>query len=307
MKLARQKLSKYYAEVTPTAGMLLISAHVLDPCRKLWSFRKWDKGMDINPEDETSYTTQYQKAILKYVENEYCAKHWRVPVNELQCILRSNFVPLATPSGCCQLSFDPYDLFSDDEEYLIPNNVAKMTSRRSDCAARLMTATRLYLHSPPEAPKNWGQINPNLNDYNSHQMEISSTFWIPDITDWWRQQVETHSTYADLSNVACNIFSIIPHGIGVGTSFLLWRDVITWRQSKTTGETLQEKVVVRQFARATNGILAGNDPVLDTTNTDNDSEMKKRWRDDSCLIHFGHGRDHQIILVTLSIWWCGCI
>jgi len=58
VKLARQKLSKYYAEVTPTTGMLQISAHILDPFRKLRSFRKWDKGMDINPEDETSYTTQ---------------------------------------------------------------------------------------------------------------------------------------------------------------------------------------------------------------------------------------------------------
>jgi len=31
--------------------------------------------MDINPEDEISYTTQYQEAFLMYVENEYCAKH----------------------------------------------------------------------------------------------------------------------------------------------------------------------------------------------------------------------------------------
>jgi hypothetical protein len=71
VKLARQKLSKCYAEVTPAIGMLLISVHILDPFRKLRSFRKWDKGMDINPEDETSYTTQYQEALLKYVENEH--------------------------------------------------------------------------------------------------------------------------------------------------------------------------------------------------------------------------------------------
>jgi len=56
-------------------GMLLISAQILDPFQKLQSFKKWDKGMDINPEDETSYTTQYQVAFLKYVENEYYAKH----------------------------------------------------------------------------------------------------------------------------------------------------------------------------------------------------------------------------------------
>jgi len=75
VQFARRKLSKYYAEVTPTTGMLFISAHILDPFCKLRSFRKWDKGMDINPEDKTSYTTEYQEAFSKYVENEYCAKH----------------------------------------------------------------------------------------------------------------------------------------------------------------------------------------------------------------------------------------
>jgi hypothetical protein len=57
VKLARQKLSKYHAAVTTMTCMLLISTQILDPFRKLRSFRKWDKGMDINPEHETSYTT----------------------------------------------------------------------------------------------------------------------------------------------------------------------------------------------------------------------------------------------------------
>ncbi|KAF8251989.1 hypothetical protein K440DRAFT_636172 [Wilcoxina mikolae CBS 423.85] len=106
-------------------------------------------------------------------------------------------------------------------------------------------------------------------------MEISSTFWIPDITDWWRQQKETHSKYTDLSNVARDIFSIIPHGLGVGASFSLGRDVIGCKQSKATGETIREKVVLRQFAQANNGILACADPEMDTTNTENDWEIKK--------------------------------
>jgi hypothetical protein len=58
VKLARQKLSKYYAEMTPTMGKVLISAHIFNLFRKLPSFREWDKAMDINPEDETCYTTQ---------------------------------------------------------------------------------------------------------------------------------------------------------------------------------------------------------------------------------------------------------
>jgi hypothetical protein len=58
VKCAQQKLSKYYTEVTPMTGMLLITAHILDPFRQFPSFRKWDKGMHIHPQDETSYTTQ---------------------------------------------------------------------------------------------------------------------------------------------------------------------------------------------------------------------------------------------------------
>jgi hypothetical protein len=111
-----------------------------------------------------------------------------------------------------------------------------------------LTTARFYLNSPSETPKNWGQINPNLNDYHSDPMMISTTFCILDITDWWRQLEEQHSKYADLSNVARDIFSIIPHGVGVEARFSLGRDDIGWRQSKTTGETVHEKVVVRQFA-----------------------------------------------------------
>jgi hypothetical protein len=136
VKIARQKLSKYYADVTPSMGMLLIAGHILDPFRMLRSFRKWNKGTDINPEDETSYPTQYQEAFLNYVENEYCAKHRQVPVNNLKSLPISNPIPAAKASASCQSSFDAYDLSNDDEEYLTLNIVAETTPGRSDCAAR---------------------------------------------------------------------------------------------------------------------------------------------------------------------------
>ena len=81
--------------------------------------------------------------------------------------------------------------------------------------------------------------------------------------------------YPDRCNVARAIFFIIPHGLAVEASSSLGRDVIGGRQSKTTGEAFCQKVVVRQFARANNGILAGADPELDTMNTENDSEIEK--------------------------------
>jgi len=105
-------------------------------------------------------------------------------------------------------------------------------------------------------------------------MEIHCTFWIPDITDWWHQQEEFYSKYTDLSNVACDIFWIIPHGVGVEASFSIGRDVIDCKQSKTTGATHRKNVLVRQFAQTNHEILAGDDPGLDTAETENDFEMK---------------------------------
>jgi hypothetical protein len=72
---------------------------------------------------------------------------------------------------------------SNDDEYVTPNNVAETTPRQTDHTARVLTAARRYLNFPSEAPKHWRKINPNLNDYHSDPMEISSTFWIPDIPD----------------------------------------------------------------------------------------------------------------------------
>ena len=83
--------------------------------------------MDINPEDKTFYTIQYQEGFLRYVENEYCAKHLRVPVNKYESLLGSNLIPSATASGFLQSSFDPYDLSSDGEGHMMANNGAETT------------------------------------------------------------------------------------------------------------------------------------------------------------------------------------
>jgi len=116
-------------------------------------------------------------------------------------------------------------LSSDDHEYLTPNYATETTLGRSNLVARILNTARLCLNSPPEESHNWGQIDPNLTDYHSDPMEISSTFCLPDVTDWWRQQEVMHSMYADLCNVARDIFYIIPPGVGVVARFSLGRDV----------------------------------------------------------------------------------
>jgi len=196
--------------------------------------------MDINAKDKTSYTTQYQEAFLKYMETKYYAEHRRLPVTKPESIPSNNLLSSAMASRSGPSSYDQYYLSSDNVECLMHYNAAKMTPGQTNCAVPSLTAARLYLHSPPQSPQNWGQINPYLNDYHSNPMEISRTFWLPAITHCWWQQEKTHSKYADHSNVARNIFCIIPHCAGVEACFSLGRDLIGWRQSRTTHETLCE-------------------------------------------------------------------
>jgi len=256
-------------------GRLLISAHILYTFQRLQSFRKWDKGVDIYHMDRTSYTTQHQEAFLQSVENGPCTNHRCLPVTIPERVLSNNLFYSATAPGSGQSLYDSYDLYRGDEEYLMPKNVAKTTPRPSNCAAPFLTAARLYLNSPPELPQDLEQMNPNHNHYHSDPIEISSTFWIADITDWWRQQDKTHSKNTYLSNVALNILDIIPHGVAVQPSVSIGRDVIGWRWSKTTGETLCETVVVSQFSQANNRLLAGDNPAFDMINADNDLAMKR--------------------------------
>ena len=80
-------------------------------------------------------------------------------------------------------------------------------------------------------------MNLNVNNRHSDPTDSCSTFWEPDITDLWSQQEETHSKFSDLSNVACNILSIISHNVRVEARLSFVQHDISYRESETTAET----------------------------------------------------------------------
>jgi hypothetical protein len=166
-------------------------------------------------------------------------------------------------------------LSSNDDEYLTSKNVAEMTPRHSVHAACLLTASIFHLISLPESPKNWGQHHPNLNDYLSDRIEISSTLWLPDIIDWWYEQADSHTAYADFLNVAQHIFFIITHVVRVEASVSLGRDHVGWSQSKTTEKALRDNVFDRQYAPGNDSRMAADDSVSDPTKAENDIELKR--------------------------------
>jgi hypothetical protein len=106
-------------------------------------------------------------------------------------------------------------------------------------------------------------------------MAICSIFWILDIINWRCQHEEMQSKYAYLSNVGQDIVSIKPLIVEVEVCVSPGRDAISWSQSIATGETLHEKLVIKQFAQFKDGIWAGDNPALGTTNPENDSAIMK--------------------------------
>jgi hypothetical protein len=115
--LGGRKLLKYYTEVTPMIGILLISAYILDFFRTLQSLKKWNKGINIIPGDERFYTTQYMEDFVKHAKNEYCAKLRCLQVIKPEDIPNANVVTSVIASRSGQSCYDPCDLSSDDDKY----------------------------------------------------------------------------------------------------------------------------------------------------------------------------------------------
>ena len=85
--------------------------------------------MDTDSEHETSYTAQYWKSCLKYVENQYFAKRRHLLITTPKSLPSFNLFSSAMASTSSQLSYESYALSSDDKEYLMPKNVAATTPR----------------------------------------------------------------------------------------------------------------------------------------------------------------------------------
>jgi len=91
-------------------------------------------------------------------------------------------------------------------------------------------------------------------------------------------------------------FHFAPHGIRLGAWSSLPQQVIRLGWLKTTGETLYEEVVVRQYPQPNARLLAGNDAELDWTDVEDDIELKTE-AEGTKLLTIAKVQD------ILVIWW----
>ena len=307
VRASHKKLQCYYSEVTPESGLLLILAALLDPFRKTKTFRTWDAGMNIDPKDSESYTAQYTEAFIDYWEEMYV-----VP----QCAPKSRKEDL-----------DSHETKSDMDSAMFDSSTSRSASpdvayfrERSDDFAdssgtpacppitparvlpqdRLMEVARKYIKSVNADPAALGQHPPKTDNLKSENpQELTAAFWKPDVAAYWQEHEDSCTEYAPLARMARDVFSVIPHGIGVEASFSLGCDVLGWRQCRTSGDMLQKKVIVRQFSRSNPGILAGADIGLPNNATAAQNEQKEedkkllKLAGISDHIHFRRGRKER--------------
>lgn len=277
VRCARAKLRKYYSKVTPDTGLILILATILDPFRKLQTFKAWDKEVGLIGDEAESYKSQYSNAFLAYWESNYVN-------NEDSRGMEGDKKGNAGLRNLRGNEVKPipriYGLESSDEEDEPVIQEIHETPRSSSRKSLLMQQARQYLANP--------RINHELQQYredypvgdemsSNDPEEITASFWYPDVAGWWLKQETTMGEFRDLAKMARDIFSVMPHGVGVEASFSLGRDVISWRQSRTNGITLQHKVVVRQWARSNNGLLP--EEVSRSMKTDINTDEQQRRED----------------------------
>jgi hypothetical protein len=130
----------------------------------------WEMGKDIDTEDESDCTNQYQQPFLQYEENKYFARYRPLLVTKSEKIPNNHVVSPTPASRSGQSSCDPYDMPSNGEDCGMSRNVAVTTPGRSDHAVHILASARIHLHLPWELPQHCGHINQNINDYHSYSM-----------------------------------------------------------------------------------------------------------------------------------------
>lgn len=282
LKAATHKLKHYYQKVTPRNGTLLLMATMLDPYQKLLPFHKWDSAEGCLPSSPDSFTSQHRMLFLRYFEVNYLRPietHHDISTQD------HGNTPASQQSGettTYSKSLPGFGSDSEDEDltaetrsveilpgygsvltggtYLkeypdgcivrTPGNVER--KRYLDAAVDYINGDRLRKSAAHE--EFFGRKAGNLNDLeeeNQDPTRITVSWFNPTPDNFWRQvsspSLSQHHQYLlPVEQMARDIYSCVPHGVGVESSFSIGRNVLSWKQSRMTASTLQSMIVTRQ-------------------------------------------------------------
>lgn len=118
------------------------------------------------------------------------------------------------------------------------SNLSKKAARKK----KLMDAATAYLAGPVTDPLHRRSNPEAIKVVDALETRLAC----PDVADWWREQEKNETLFKPLAKMARDIFSVIPHGVGVEHSFSIARMVVSWQQHRMSAETLKQRMIVRQ-------------------------------------------------------------
>ena len=279
LEAATAKLKEYYLKVTPRAGTLLLMATMLDPYQRLSPFKKWDRAEGFSATEAHSFQYQHRLLFLQYFETHY------LPPIETQLSGTSDCPQLApqttfrtkprrdqddsdseddTPTSAQQpVGFNDRSLLTGviaEGTFLrgYPNGIIDRTFGNLERKKYLMAAveyidSRRFSHQQGQ-DEYFGFTAGNLDtleEENDDPGKITISWFKPTPDGYWAK-IAIAPSRGDMKylqrveEMARDIFSCVPHGVGVESSFSIARNVVSWKQSRMTAKTLQANMIVRQ-------------------------------------------------------------
>lgn len=273
---ASSKLSAYYSDVTPESGLLMILAVILDPFTRLSIFRKWDRATrnDLEP---TSYESTYRKVFMEYYDLHYVPVAEEEPdsptVAEDSVPGDSNSQGFWKPPGNdsdSESDNEVYSTMTGTQSYGTPFPHSMSPSAFSPLAFSLpstpnharqisLAAALRYLdEKPTEVPYTVVNALPAEEDITEPE-RMTKDFFRPDVLGWWREVERTEPSLKDLAAMARDVFSTVPHSVGVESSFSIARKAVGWQQSAISAGQLENYVIYRQGLRSEIDITPAQD------------------------------------------------
>ena len=327
LEAATAKLKEYYAKVTPRVGTLLLMATMLDPYQKLSPFKKWDRAEGNDDTEPSSFKQQHRKLFLEYFETHYLPAIENHPPGPLasQQAHASN-TPQNTTFNRKKLRRDDSDSENDNSERSVepeqrryderhsltgilangtvldgyPNGNVDRTFMNIDRQKYLLAAVE-YIDSrrfsmDQARDEHFGTVAGDLDaqeEENDDPGKVTISWFEPGPDGYWRK-IASMPAQGDIKylqrveQMARDIFSCVPHGVGVESSFSIARNVISWKQSRMTANTLKSNMIVRQHLLKKNTYTYRGDRHSDPNHDQNPKIVMKRLNKLLCFTDYQH-------------------
>jgi hypothetical protein len=216
------------------SGLIYILAHCLDPTQKFKVFKIWD--MDENY--ATHYEQDYKKAVLDYFKKNYAPSPSPSPATPENTTIQ----PTQRHRKERRAAFDS-DESSDEDKLSEFDRKPGQTYTLSPYQQAIIYAER-YIN---DGPIKRSSLHEPCDYIGENELKAGYTNKVNFFSFWRTEMNAQRPGSAPFLRMVRDVYSVIPHGVGVEGSFSLGRQALSWRQHRMKASTLSKFIVVRQW------------------------------------------------------------